>query len=66
VIAVMSIAHEIGRWANSAIAARLFIPERTVEWHVKQIFRKLRIDESSETNRRVLAVLAFLRAASTA
>jgi len=51
--------------ANGAIASRLFIAERTVEWHVKQIFRKLRIDESPETNRRVLAVLAFLRAAST-
>jgi hypothetical protein len=28
---------------------------------VKHIFRKLRIDETPETNRRVLAVLAFLR-----
>ena len=48
----------------SSLARRLFIADRTVEWHVKQIFRKLRIDESPETNRRVLAVLAFLRTAS--
>jgi DNA-binding NarL/FixJ family response regulator len=47
--------------SNAAIAKRLFVTERTVEWHVKHIFRKLRIDETPETNRRVLAVLAFLR-----
>jgi DNA-binding NarL/FixJ family response regulator len=47
--------------SNAAIAKRLFVAERTVEWHVKHIFRKLRIDETPETNRRVLAVLAFLR-----
>jgi serine/threonine-protein kinase len=47
--------------SNAAIAKRLFVTERTVEWHVKHIFRKLRIDETPETNRRVLAVLTFLR-----
>jgi serine/threonine-protein kinase len=47
--------------SNAAIAARLFITERTVEAHVKQIFQKLRIEKAPETNRRVLAVLAFLR-----
>jgi serine/threonine-protein kinase len=50
--------------SNAAIAKRLFVTERTVEWHVKQIFRKLQIDEAPETNRRVLAVLAFLRSPS--
>lgn len=30
--------------SNKAIAARLFLTERTVEAHVKQIFMKLRID----------------------
>jgi serine/threonine-protein kinase len=50
--------------SNAAIANRLFVTERTVEWHVKQIFRKLQIDEKPETNRRVLAVLAFLRSPS--
>lgn len=34
---------------------------RTVEAHTKQIFQKLRIHASPASNRRVLAVLAFLR-----
>jgi DNA-binding NarL/FixJ family response regulator len=51
--------------SNIAIAGRLFITERTVEAHVKQIFLKLRIDQAPDTNRRVLAVLAFLRSASS-
>ena len=50
--------------SNSSIASRLFITERTVEAHVKQIFGKLGIDQSPETNRRVLAVLAYLRSPS--
>jgi DNA-binding NarL/FixJ family response regulator len=48
--------------SNKAIAARLFVTERTVEAHVKQIFLKLRLDTNPESNRRVLAVLAHLRA----
>ena len=47
--------------SNSAIGARLFVSERTVEAHVKQIFLKLRIEQAPEWNRRVVAVLAFLR-----
>ena len=47
--------------SNSAIAQRLFITERTVEAHVKQVFTKLRIDQAPDTNRRVLAVIAYLR-----
>jgi DNA-binding NarL/FixJ family response regulator len=50
--------------SNKAIAARLFVTERTVEAHVKQIFLKLRLDASPDSNRRVLAVLAHLRAAA--
>ena len=30
--------------SNRAIAGRLFVTERTVEAHVKQIFLKLRLD----------------------
>jgi DNA-binding NarL/FixJ family response regulator len=52
--------------SNAAIATRLFITERTVEAHVKQIFLKLRIEQAQDTNRRVLAVLAFLRSATSA
>ena len=48
--------------SNRAIAARLYVTERTVEAHVTQIFHKLRLPESPDQHRRVLAVLAFLRA----
>ena len=48
--------------SNRGIAARLFITERTVEAHVKQIFAKLRLGASPQSHRRVLAVLAYLRA----
>ena len=49
--------------SNRAIAERLFVTERTVEAHIKQIFLKLGLPESREQHRRVLAVLAFLRSA---
>jgi DNA-binding NarL/FixJ family response regulator len=52
--------------SNAAIGRRLFITERTVEAHVKQIFQKLGIGQAPETNRRVLAVLAFLRSSAAA
>jgi DNA-binding NarL/FixJ family response regulator len=48
--------------SNRAIAARLFVTERTVEAHVKQIFQKLGLEARPESHRRVLAVLAYLRA----
>ena len=47
--------------SNRAIAARLFVTQRTVEAHVTQIFQKLRLAESPDQHRRVLAVLEFLR-----
>jgi DNA-binding NarL/FixJ family response regulator len=47
--------------SNKAIAARLFVTERTVEAHVKQIFLKLGLNADPESHRRVLAVLAYLR-----
>ncbi len=50
--------------SNKALAARLVITERTVEAHVKQIFLKLGLDTNPESHRRVLAVLAYLRAAT--
>jgi DNA-binding NarL/FixJ family response regulator len=48
--------------SNKAIASRLFVTERTVEAHVTQIFLKLDLGDSPDSHRRVLAVLAFLRA----
>jgi DNA-binding NarL/FixJ family response regulator len=50
--------------SNRAIAARLFITERTVEQHVKQILLKLRLEVNPESHRRVLAVLAYLQSAA--
>ena len=46
--------------SNRAIATRLFVTERTVEAHVKQIFLKLGLAANPESHRRVLAVLAYL------
>jgi DNA-binding NarL/FixJ family response regulator len=51
--------------SNKAISARLFLSPKTVEAHVKHIFMKLGIDESPDDHRRVLAVVAHLRAAPT-
>jgi len=48
---------------NQGISRRLFITDRTVEAHVRQVFSKLGLDESPESNRRVLAVLTYLRSA---
>lgn len=47
--------------SNSAIAASLFISEPGVGKHVGSILTKLGLPATDETNRRVLAVLAFLR-----
>jgi DNA-binding NarL/FixJ family response regulator len=47
--------------SNKAIAERLYVAERTVEAHVTAIFLKLRLGETTDSHRRVLAVLAFLR-----
>jgi len=52
--------------SNKAIAGRIFVTERTVEAHIKQIFLKLHLDANPGSHRRVLAVLAYLRAGERA
>jgi DNA-binding NarL/FixJ family response regulator len=47
---------------NAGIARRLWVTEGTVEKHVHSIFVKLRLPETDEDHRRVLAVIAFLAA----
>jgi len=46
---------------NPVIARALFMSESTVEKHVSAIFSKLGLSEEKEIDRRVAAVLAFLR-----
>ena len=49
--------------SNRAVGKRLFITEATVETHVKQVFLKLGLRVNPDANRRVLAVLEYLRGA---
>ena len=48
--------------SNRAMADALVVSERAVEKHVTSIFSKLDLPQAVEDHRRVLAVLAFLRA----
>ena len=48
--------------SNAAIAARLFVTEKAVSKHINNIFSKLGMPPSTDDNRRVLAVLAYLNA----
>ena len=47
---------------NTGIARRLWVTEGTVEKHVHSIFVKLRLPETDDDHRRVLAVVTFLGA----
>ncbi len=49
--------------SNEGICRTLFLSPKTVEGHIRHIFIKLGFPAEPDRNRRVLAVLAFLRAA---
>ena len=49
--------------SNRAIAERMFLSERAVERSITAIFERLGLRASRQAHRRVLAVLAYLRAA---
>ncbi len=57
VLALMAQGH-----TNAGIARRLFLSERTVETHIASLLGKLGIQPATHGHRRVLAVLAFLKA----
>ena len=46
--------------SNAGIAKRLWVTEGTVEKHVHSILMKLRLPETGDDHRRVLAAIAFL------
>jgi len=48
--------------SNAGIAHRLWVTEGTVEKHVHSILAKLRLPETEDDHRRVLAVITFLEA----
>ena len=47
--------------SNGAICERLVLSPKTVEAHVRSVFGKLELPEGAQHNRRVLAVLSYLR-----
>ena len=47
--------------SNQGICRALWLSPKTVETHIRGAFAKLGIREAPEDNRRVLAVLAYLR-----
>ena len=47
--------------SNQGICRALWLSPKTVETHIRGAFAKLGIEEAPEDNRRVLAVLAYLR-----
>ena len=48
--------------SNQSVAKTLFMSERAVEKHVGSVFQKLGLNNESDVNRRVMAVLAYLEA----
>ena len=48
------------RAAFAAIAEQLFVTEHTIEKHVRSILATLRLRQSPDDHRRVLAVLTYV------
>ena len=48
--------------SNAAIAREMFLSERAIEKHISSLFQKLQLPPEGDVNRRVAAVLAFLKA----
>jgi DNA-binding NarL/FixJ family response regulator len=46
--------------SNRAIARRLYLSPRAIERHTQSVFQKLRLPDTEDDNRRVLAVVALL------
>jgi DNA-binding NarL/FixJ family response regulator len=53
-------------WSNQGIAEQMFLSPKTIEAHVTAILAKLDLPESPIGNRRVLAVLRYLRGSGVA
>jgi DNA-binding NarL/FixJ family response regulator len=47
--------------SNQGICGALWLSPKTVEAHIRNVFAKLGITAAAEDNRRVLAVLTYLR-----
>jgi DNA-binding NarL/FixJ family response regulator len=55
VLALLSAGH-----SDFGIGNALFVTQKTVEFHARNIFRKLELPADRSVNRRVLAAVAFI------
>ena len=47
--------------SNQGVCETLWLSPKTIETHIHSLFRKLGLNDVPQDNRRVLAVLTFLR-----